>query len=490
MRIITDPAKEGAVTRKVVLLLSVCLVLLMGLLPAGLSAQSYADPAFETLWQRTDKPIADGRVARSWMWGTHPLTQAISEPYAESPGGVRTVQYFDKSRMEINNPNGDRASKWFVTNGLLVREMVDGHFQIGDSSFQPSSPAQESVAGDSAAVNPNCPTYASYTYLTWTRADNRKGQSVTATLVKDGTVGDDPSKASYAGTQIAYYEESTGHNVPQVLWSMMNQSGLIYVNGRYQTGQVVDWVFAMGYPISEPYWVWCKVAGVEKDVLVQLFERRVLTYTPSNPAGWQVEMGNVGLHYYTWRYGAAAPPAPPPQNVFTGSGDSVVTFDRPAQPAIVHITGNAGSRHFAVVSYAPDGGYIDLLVNTTDPYDGIRPLDFDGEHAARFEVSATGDWKIEILPLSSAHTLWVPGAMQGADDDVVALAGGTPDLATVNGNAENRHFAIVSYSATTHYLDLLVNTTDPYQGTVMVDRNARYLVVDSEGSWSISITSR
>ena len=38
-------------------------------------------------------------------------------------------------------------------------------------------------------------------------------------------------------------------------------------------------------------------------VLVQPFERRVLTYTPSNAAGWHVEMGNVGRHYYSWRYG-------------------------------------------------------------------------------------------------------------------------------------------------------------------------------------------
>jgi len=36
--------------------------------------------------------------------------------------------------------------------------------------------------------------------------------------------------------------------------------------------------------------------------------QRVLTYTPSNPAGWQVEMGNVGRHYYTWRYGVEPPP--------------------------------------------------------------------------------------------------------------------------------------------------------------------------------------
>ena len=40
------------------------------------------------------------------------------------------------------------------------------------------------------------------------------------------------------------------------------------------------------------------------DVLIQAFERRVLTYTPANPRAFQVEMGNVGRHYYDWRYGA------------------------------------------------------------------------------------------------------------------------------------------------------------------------------------------
>jgi hypothetical protein len=48
-----------------------------------------------------------------------------------------------------------------------------------------------------------------------------------------------------------------------------------------------------------------KVDGRYKDVLVQCFERRCLTYTPTNPDGWKVEAGNVGQHYYAWRYQSA-----------------------------------------------------------------------------------------------------------------------------------------------------------------------------------------
>ncbi|MBN9391285.1 MAG: CAP domain-containing protein, partial [Chloroflexi bacterium] len=55
------------------------------------------------------------------------------------------------------------------------------------------------------------------------------------------------------------------------------------------------------------YWSTFNVGGQSKQVLVQLFQRRILTYTPSNPAGWQVEMGNIGLHYFNWRYNGQAP---------------------------------------------------------------------------------------------------------------------------------------------------------------------------------------
>jgi hypothetical protein len=44
------------------------------------------------------------------------------------------------------------------------------------------------------------------------------------------------------------------------------------------------------------------VAGQQTDVLVQLFQRRVVTYQPDAPEGFKVQMGNIGAHYYDWRY--------------------------------------------------------------------------------------------------------------------------------------------------------------------------------------------
>src|SRR5687768_6905672 len=74
-------------------------------------------PAFQRVWDRTDKPVADGKAVRSWLWGPEALKPTTYEPYQQAPNGRRLVQYFDKSRMEITDPNGDPTSQWYVTNG-------------------------------------------------------------------------------------------------------------------------------------------------------------------------------------------------------------------------------------------------------------------------------------------------------------------------------------------------------------------------------------
>jgi hypothetical protein len=183
------------------------------------------------------------------------------------------------------------------------------------------------------------------------------------------------------------------------------------------------------------------------------------------------------------------PTITPTPIIIEGAGDAVVDVERPDDPSIIHIIGNAASRHFAVTSYGSDGQRLDLLVNTTSPYDGRKPLDFlVGEHTTRFEVSATGPWTISILPLTAAQVLSVPGSIEGRGDDVVFLTGERPDLATIAGNDSSRHFAVREYGSGRP--GLLVNTTDPYQGTVPLNADTLILVISAVGDWTIDITSR
>src|SRR6478672_837320 len=74
--------------------------------PAAQAATPFLSAAFQKVWTRTDKLVADQTVGRSWYWGPQANT-ATQEYYKDSPGQTRLVQYFDKSRMEINNPAGN-----------------------------------------------------------------------------------------------------------------------------------------------------------------------------------------------------------------------------------------------------------------------------------------------------------------------------------------------------------------------------------------------
>src|SRR4051794_22321913 len=75
---------------------------------AAATAQSsvFADPAFQATWARTDQPVASRTVSRSWYWGPVTNSGPVMEDYDQGPNGKHMVQYFDKTRMEINNPNG------------------------------------------------------------------------------------------------------------------------------------------------------------------------------------------------------------------------------------------------------------------------------------------------------------------------------------------------------------------------------------------------
>jgi hypothetical protein len=256
-------------------------------LPPGVAK---LDPAAVARWKAADYDVWRGAVARTWTWGPDVLT-ARQEPYDGSPGGTRTVYYFDKSRMEINDPNGDRTSPWFITNGLLVREMITGKVQVGAAAFTPLAPPALPLAGE--AANSTAVTYAALLNVASVEpggnvAQSRVGGAITATIDSAGAVAEDGALAGTA--HYAYYEPTLGHNVADVFWVWLG-------------AQPVDWLYAVGLPLTEPYWTKAKIDGKDVWVLVQAFERRVLTFVPTNAPAWQVEAGNVGQHYYAWRYG-------------------------------------------------------------------------------------------------------------------------------------------------------------------------------------------
>jgi hypothetical protein len=271
------------------------------------SAQTFENHLFHRTWARTDLPVAQGHIDRTWMWGPAPFTEAFEEPYGDAPGGMRLVQYTDKSRMEDNSFRAEQP--WDVTNGRLAYELITGQMQISDADYEERQPANVHVAGD---PHHETPTYATFQSVL-DHDPLPDGTTIAQTIDQHGNVGNDESLAQY-GVTAEYYVPDTGHTVASVFWAFMNASGPVFENGQtHQAPLFENPFFAVGFPITEAYWVHVPVAGEWQHVLAQCFERRCLTFTPGNNPGWQVEAGNIGQHYYEWRYNGEQhdPPADP-----------------------------------------------------------------------------------------------------------------------------------------------------------------------------------
>jgi hypothetical protein len=261
------------------------------------------DEAFNKVWAKADQPVAAGTAQRSWLWGPQPNYLGL-ETYKNASQGTRMVQYYDKSRMEVNNSQGNKDDPYYVTNGLLTTEMIAGEIQLGDAETVKASVACTiPVAGDPRKDNPLTPGYSTLAAVSSLHGENqspnRVGQPVNQSIDVHGIVAVDSAHGNLS--KYAAFASQTGHNIPDLFWKYLQ--GMQPVYG-------FDWTFVLGYPISEAYWTQMRVSGKGMPVMIQAYQRRVLTYVPDFPPEWRIQMGNVGQHYFEWRYVMNANPAP------------------------------------------------------------------------------------------------------------------------------------------------------------------------------------
>lgn len=174
---------------------------------------------------------------------------------------------------------------------------------------------------------------------------------------------------------------------------------------------------------------------------------------------------------------------------YSGNGDDVVQIDKPNsdQPALLVVQGNQQGRHFAVIGHTQNRTRTGALVNTTESYSGIVPVDLPPtQNTALLEISATSSWTIEVYPIGAAQSISVPGSFNGDGDNVLWIDGNASQ-AQVSGNSAGRHFAVVAFDQYGNRQGSLVNTTSSYDGTVLVPQDALLLEVTATSSWSIRL---
>jgi len=277
---------------------------------------AFADPAFGAQWQA-------GEAITPNFWGAA-VTGGGREPYGSS---TRLIQYFDKGRMELGADGG-------VTNGLLATELVSGKRQVGDVMFEMRQPAAILIAGDATNTGPTyAQMQANAAQLLTGAMMSAPETPVTRALDGAGKLGTTAVGGSDPQATTAIYDATTQHNLPAAF-------------ARYRAMAGIP---AIGLAIAEPFWTNVKVGGKATDVLVQAFERRVLTYTPGNADPYKVEMGNIGQHYSRWlavsaTSTASATPVPAlPTPTFTATlpapPSASATVQPPVLPTVVTMRG-------------------------------------------------------------------------------------------------------------------------------------------------------
>jgi hypothetical protein len=264
-------------------------------------------PAIDAIWRAADEDVASGAVSRPWVWGAEPLAIAV-EHYRESESGLRQMVYYDKGRLDILDSGEDEGSGWYVTSAALVREMITGRIQFGENEWVTRGAATIPLVGDLS--QPNAFTYEHLRPLAavdtpdealltgvllaggFSEADlalapkARIGEPLTALVTPKGRILADavPESTLVVGA----YDEVTRRNIakPFADWAEAQEQSALYL---------------LGHALTEPYWIDTVIDGEPVRVLFQAFERRIMTYNPTNAPGWEVESGNVGRHYRLWR---------------------------------------------------------------------------------------------------------------------------------------------------------------------------------------------
>ena len=289
-----------AVTRLALIASAAVLTMLTGaplLQPADAARINPTDnDFFHRLWARTDLPVVRGETSRAWIWGETSISPLISEP---TSGDTRLVQYFDKGGMQFNpDPVIEIGDPAFVMASPLAHEMITGRLASGEQWAPPGI----GIAGD--ADDRTGPTYATFSTLQ-DAPPAANGAILTQIVDRQGNVSNDARLATY-GVRAAQRVSLPGldHQIASPFWTFVKSHGSVYRAARFVDGPLFEDHWAMiGLPLTEAYWSRVKVGGERVDVLIQVFERRVLTYTPSEPDGWQVQIASTGRHYVDWRYG-------------------------------------------------------------------------------------------------------------------------------------------------------------------------------------------
>ena len=174
---------------------------------------------------------------------------------------------------------------------------------------------------------------------------------------------------------------------------------------------------------------------------------------------------------------------------FEGTGSQILEVPEHG-PSVVEITFQGSSKDTMYVArLGADNKLLGPLVNVKGAYTGMRPLDLKADQkTVKFQVQASGKWKMSILPFGEGTALNVPGQLEGKGSDGIALLTDVakPAKLKIKGVGDKKPFSVTAYM-----LDgtsrPIVNAQQVYEGQVDVSEDTVFIDIQAGSEWKIEV---
>ena len=166
----------------------------------------------------------------------------------------------------------------------------------------------------------------------------------------------------------------------------------------------------------------------------------------------------------------------------TGTGDNLITLPAGATAGIVTATHDGTSNFSITVLNAANESTGDLLVNTIGAYSGSSAYGFNSfSDGVTLQITADGNWNVNIAPISAAPAL----VASGARDGVFLYSGSAGKLTATHDGGSN--FVVQEETGKAFSIGLLVNEIGPYSGTVPLSSGPSVITVGAGGNWTLLV---
>ena len=175
-----------------------------------------------------------------------------------------------------------------------------------------------------------------------------------------------------------------------------------------------------------------------------------------------------------------------PMNSFSGSEDAVIDVSPIKNPVIIRVN-FSGESVFTVTPIDSTGKKQLSLFLAIGDHKGVHYQKAYTKPIVAYEIAGTGEWNMEIAPISDARVVPTK-SVAGNGDDVVKFIKPSSGFKRISFTHDGEGvFSVTPLDSKGRSRFPLMLKIGAYTGTVVLPSGTQYLDISADGNWTFSI---